>query len=193
LARLGGNRAGSDLNTHMEDDTPKAPLTGALTVLEVHGDNPIKLASMGKTAIQDLGARLRQIASLKPGSSSIRTAEMVDEMVERLMGGETMTSITTDPRMPSSSTVWNWCQADVGLDNRLKQAQAIGQRTLADMRMNIAAGGEFSTGDPRRDELLIKAINANIAQRNRAEFGERQQIDIAAISYVMPTDADTFC
>lgn len=38
----------------MEDDTPKAPLTGALTVLEVHGDNPIKLASMGKTAIQDL-------------------------------------------------------------------------------------------------------------------------------------------
>ena len=177
----------------MKDAPSNPPLTGTFTVAEIVTDNPIALARMGKTAIKDLGARLRQIASLKPGSSSIRTVEMIDEMVERLMGGETMTSISTDPRMPASSTVWTWCQADADLDNRLKQAQAIGQRTLADIRLNIAAGGECSTGDARRDELLIKAINANIAQRNRVEFGERQQIDIAAITYVMPNDSDKFC
>ena len=177
----------------MKDKDHTAPLSGALTVAEIVKDNPIKLAQLGKTAIADLGARLRQIAALKPGGSSIRTNEMIDSMMDRLMAGETMTSILTDPLMPGVSTFWGWCKRDADLDRRVKEAQAIGQRTLADMRMNIAAGGEFSTGDPRRDELLIKAINANIAQRNRPEFGERQQIDIAAISYVMPQDADTFC
>lgn len=177
----------------MKADAPTTPLTGALTVAEIVQNNPLKMAQMGKTCIADLGARLRQIAALKPGGSSIRTVEMIDSLLDRLMSGETITSILTDPAMPGVSTFWGWCQKDSDLDRRVKEAQAIGQRTLADMRMNIAAGGEFSTGDPRRDELLIKAINANIAQRNRQEFGERQQIDIAAISYVMPQDADTFC
>ncbi|MDF0540754.1 hypothetical protein PX699_00225 [Sphingobium sp. H39-3-25] len=174
----------------MEDDTT---LNGSLTVAEIVSANPLKLAAIGKTAIQDLGSRLRQMAALKPGSSSIRTSVMIDEIIERLMGGETMTSITTDPRMPSSSTIWNWCKGDAALDRDVKEAQAIGQRALADMRMNIAMGGEFSTGDARRDELLIKAINANIAQRNRPEFGERQQVDVRqAVQYVLPNDADKY-
>lgn len=177
----------------MKEDAPTAPLTGALTVAEIVKDNPIKLVTLGKTNIADLGARLRQIAHLKPGGVSIRTDEMIAALLDRLMCGETLTSILTDPSMPGVSTFWGWCKRDADLDRDVKEAQAIGQRVLADLRLNIAQGGEFSTGDPRRDELVIKTINANLAQRNRAEFGERQQIDIAAISYVMPGDADTFC
>ncbi|WP_375284217.1 terminase small subunit-like protein [Sphingobium yanoikuyae] len=177
----------------MKEDAPTTPLTGALTVAEIVKDNPLKLVTLGKTNIADLGARLRQIAHLKPGGVSIRTDEMIAALLDRLMCGETLTSILTDPSMPGVSTFWGWCKRDADLDRDVKEAQAIGQRVLADLRLNIAQGGEFSTGDPRRDELVIKTINANLAQRNRAEFGERQQIDIAAISYVMPGDADTFC
>lgn len=158
--------------------------------MEVHGGNAIKLAALGKTAIADLGARLRQIASLKPGSASIRTEAMISAILDRLMCGETLTSILTDPSMPGVSTFWGWCKKDADLDRDVKEAQAIGQRVLADLRLNIAQGGEFSAGDPRRDELVIKTINANLAQRNRAEFGERTQVDVRqAVAFVIPPEA----
>jgi hypothetical protein len=150
----------------MKEDAPTTPLTGALTVAEIVKDNPLKLVTLGKTNIADLGARLRQIAHLKPGGVSIRTDEMIAALLDRLMCGETLTSILTDPSMPGVSTFWGWCKRDADLDRDVKEAQAIGQRVLADLRLNIAQGGEFSTGDPRRDELVIKTIWGETANRH---------------------------
>lgn len=155
----------------------KPTLNGSLSVADLVETNPIVAATLGKQTIKDAGRRLAQIRGLKPGSSSKRTPQVIDELLTRLNNGETITSITLDEHMPAPQTLWNWCDADEKLDNAIKRAQSMGQRTLADLRLNIAAGGEFSTGDARRDEILIKAINSNIAQRNRAEFGERIAVD----------------
>jgi hypothetical protein len=146
--------------------------------------SPIKMAALGKQAIKDIGARMRQIQGLKPGGTSIRTREIVEEIIERLKAGETILSITCDTRMPSYGALWNWRDADDELDDRIKRAQAQGQHALADARMDIALGGPISTGDRLRDKLVIDTINDNIAQRNRAEFGEK--IAVTAQHTLMP-------
>lgn len=197
------------LNTGMKENPPEnAPepsetearakimasldLDGSQSIGDIVEKHPgLAAVTLGKRAIKDAGRRLAQIQGLKPGGSSIRTPEMIKELLDRLVIGETITSITCDAHMPAVSTLWNWCEADDKLDAAIKRAQAHGQRTLADLRLNIAAGGEFSTGDVRRDAELIKAINANIAQRNRAEFGERIAIDttVSVAPVMLPTIA----
>jgi hypothetical protein len=159
---------------------------GTRTIGEIAANgrgNPLLV--LGKRTIKDAGRRMAQIRGLKPGSTSIRTVEMIEEILTRLNDGETMTSILCDSHMPAPQTLWNWCDADQELSASIAKAQAQGQRALADLRMNIAMGGEFSTGDIRRDAELIKAINANIAQRNRAEFGEQKAISISTNMPVM--------
>ena len=141
---------------------------------------------LGKQAIKDVGARYRQIVGLKPGGSSIRTVEMIDELIQRLLLGESATSISCDTHMPALSTLWYWCRADPKLDSEIKWAQTLGQRLLIDITQDIAAGGTFSTGDARRDELLVKTITANAAKRNRKEFGDRVQVDHATVTVMLP-------
>lgn len=170
------------INTGMPDFTdrtePTISFDGSQTVEELNEAHPsVPMIAKGKLAIKDIGKRLAQIRGLKPGSTSIRTDEMIEEILTRLTDGETLTSILCDEHMPAKRTLDNWCDRDMELDHSIMKAQAKGQRTLADIRLDIAQGGQFSTQDVRRDDLLIKAINANISQRNRAEFGEKVQVD----------------
>lgn len=156
----------------------KPAFDGSRTVAEIAETLPgVAGVALGKQSIKDAGRRMAQIRGLKPGSSSIRSTFMIEEILTRLTDGETITSITCDPHMPAPRTLWGWCDRDEKLAADIASAQARGQRVLADLRLNIAAGGEFSTGDARRDEILIKAINSNLAQRNRAEFGDRIAVD----------------
>jgi len=171
----------------MNAKTPSKPsLDGSLTVEDLSKMSPPAVSAMGKQAIRDIGARYRQIVGLKPGSSSIRTPEMITELLERLIMGESVTSICCSDHMPALTTLWYWCRADEKLDDDYKWAQAMGQRTLKDLEVDIASGGVFSTGDARRDELLIKVIDKNASQRNRAEFGERVQVEHSRVVVNMP-------
>lgn len=181
------------VNTGMHDDTPhKHPksvegLDGSLTIAEIVPSLSSNAQMvLGKQSIKDIGARYRQIIGLKPGSSSIRTVEMIEEMVERLILGESMTSILVSPHMPAPRTIWGWCRDDPALDEEVKWATAMGQRLLKDVTTDIAAGGIFSTGDARRDELLIKVIEKNASQRNRREFGDRVQVDHKSVVVNLP-------
>lgn len=169
------------------DDAPLSLLDGSRTIEELTLDKTRgELSELGKRTIKDLGNRMRQIAGLKPGSTSIRTSAMIDEIIERLEYGETLASIHVDSHMPAVGTLHNWRSADPDLDARITLAEQRGQNILADLRMDIALGGHFSTGDARRDELVVKTINTNISQRNRAKFGERVQVDHARVTVNLP-------
>ncbi|WP_146037214.1 hypothetical protein [Novosphingobium guangzhouense] len=154
----------------------------------VHG------AANGKRVVRDLVARLRQLEGLKAAWVSIRTPEMIEEILSRLVTGETLTSITHDEHMPGHQTLHNWRRKDPQLDEDIRSAMAYGQHVLADLRLDMALGGVTSTGDLNRDRLALETINTNIKQRNRAEFGDRQQIDLTTgVRYVLNTDSDDFC
>lgn len=89
--------------------------------------------------------------------------------------GDALASIMSDTHMPSIRAFYNWCRNDDALNDEYRWAQALGQRTLKDFTYDIAMGGIYNTGDVRRDELLIKVMDKNASQRNRAEFGYRVQ------------------
>lgn len=145
--------------------------------------SPQKLvADRGKKAIVDIGAELRRS---KLGAPTVRTEAIVQEILDRLSCGESLTSITAADHMPAHSTMYLWISADPELDQAIARASAFGQRVLIDATLDIAAGGRFSTNDPRRDELLIKAINHVASKRNRAEFGEKLQVDARVINITL--------
>lgn len=169
---------------------PLPPFTGSLTVADISKMAPATVSGMGKQAIKDIGSRYRQIVGLKPGSTSIRTPEMIEEILERLLMGASLAAITCLEHMPAVTTLYYWQRDDPKLDADIKWAQAMGQRTLKDLQMDIAANGDFSTGDVRRDEMLIRVIEKNASQRNRAEFGERVQVDSGRVNVTLPTWAE---
>ncbi len=119
------------------------------------------------------------------GAPTVRTEAIIQDILERLSCGETLTSITADAEMPAHSTLYLWTNADPELDQAIARASAYGQRVLMDATLDIAAGGRFSTQDPRRDELLIKAITTIAAKRNRADFGDKLTVDQRIINITL--------
>lgn len=168
-----------DVNTDMSTvEPPKPALTGTRTVAEIVQDDPQHIATYGKQSIEDIGMRVAQISGLKPGSSSIRTKAMINEILERLIMGQSLTAISFLKHMPARSTLAYWMRDDPVLRDDIRWAESEGQEVLADIRTNIAMKGIFASQDPRYDEMLIRAINVNIGQRNRARFGERQSVTV---------------
>lgn len=141
-----------------------------------------EVANRGRTAIADIGAELRKP---KLGAPTIRS-EMVDsEIFERLVGGESLLSITYDDRMPSWITVNNWRLADQAFNEAVTRGMMIGQHVLMDVVQDIARGGRFSTGSTERDKLLIATIMNVASKRNRAEFGDKLQVDQRVINITL--------
>jgi hypothetical protein len=153
---------------------------------------PVSANGKGETRlVKDIGARLRQLAGLKPGSVSIRTPEMIEELLERLRLGETLLSICCDPHMPCHSTIHLWMQRDPDLDSAVQSAREVGTHLLYDARIDVALGGALSTGDRQRDELVLKVLDQTAAKRNRAAFGDRISVDAthSIATVVLPTIA----
>lgn len=150
-----------------------------------------KRAQAGKSALADVGSRIRNIANLKVGSETIRTPEMIDAIVLRLLDSETMLSISTDPNMPALSTLHQWMKEDRALASLLDWARSEGTHGLVDAQLDIAQGGTLSTGDTERDAMLIKAIQYVASKRNRAAFGDKVEVQKTTINYtVNKTEAD---
>lgn len=142
----------------------------------------MEVANRGQSAVSDIGAELRKP---KLGAPSTRTLEVDDEILERLIGGESLLSVTYDDRMPSWQTVNNWRLKDATFNEMVLRAMAIGQHVLIDVMQDIARAGRFSTGSIERDKLLIQTI-ANVAsKRNRADFGDKLQVDQRVINITL--------
>ena len=140
------------------------------------------LADRGRAAISDIGAELRKP---KLGAPSKRSPDTDAEIFERLIGGESLLSITYDDRMPSWVTINNWRLADQAFNEAVTRGMMIGQHVLMDVVQDIARGGRFSTGSTERDKLLIATIMNVASKRNRAEFGDKLQVDQRVISITL--------
>ena len=169
------------------------PETESMEVVALTGNHieARKRAQAGKSALADVGAKIRNLANLKMGSETIRTPEMIDAIVMRLLDSETMLSISTDPDMPALSTLHEWMKNDRALASLLDWARSEGTHGLVDAQLDIAQGGTLSTGDTERDAMLIKAIQYVASKRNRAAFGDKVEVQKTTINYtVNKTDSD---
>lgn len=83
------------------------------------------------------------------GRPSIKTPELVDEIVERLSKGEPLAKICESDHMPSYSTVWNWEKDDPDFLNASMRAREHGTNFIADDCIRIADDPDIEPADKR--------------------------------------------
>lgn len=64
--------------------------------------------------------------------------DVVSELLERTEKGETLMSITADPRMPSRRSVYDWIECDEDFATRFRAARARGVHGLVEECLKIA-------------------------------------------------------
>lgn len=75
------------------------------------------------------------------GRPSIRTPEMVDEILKRIAEGETLASICREEGMPGRTAFYEWLAEDRDLSERFARARDVGFDAIADEALGIADDG----------------------------------------------------
>jgi hypothetical protein len=83
------------------------------------------------------------------GRPTIRTPEMVDDILARLSNGEPLAAICRTDGYPHPSTFRDWVNADEELSRRFARAREVGFDAIAEQALDIA-------DDERHDWVLSK-------------------------------------
>lgn len=75
---------------------------------------------------------------MRTGRPTIRTDEIVEEILDRLTDGEPLAQILRSPGMPRPSTWYDWCAADADLSGRVARAREHGADAIAADALRIA-------------------------------------------------------
>lgn len=80
----------------------------------------------------------KQPAKRKPGRPSSYTQEIADEICERIAGGETLSSVCRDERMPMRRTIYDWIVSNETFSAHIARARELGADAIADDTLRIA-------------------------------------------------------
>jgi hypothetical protein len=119
-----------------------------------------------------------EITQARPGQPTKRTAALIEEMCLRMMRGSSLLMICQRLDMPGYSTVMRWCKDDPDLLAEFDAAREMTAYAIDEFNEVIARGiAPYSTGDYRRDELLVNINNQRKRHLNRRKFGDKVQIE----------------
>lgn len=116
---------------------------------------------------------------------TIRTEKMVDEILERISAGQTMTAICKDDHLPTLRCLMKWLVKDNILDDRMHRARIRGTLAQADEAVDaqraVIAG---RTGvDPKCVQAVVTAAN-NMGHQANAKlskidnrYKDKQQVE----------------
>lgn len=113
----------------------------------------------------------------RPGQPTIRTREVVEEILDRISCGEALLNICQDAHLPGYSTFNRWQREDAELLRQVDIAYEFHARTMDDMTDGILSGEVGSTGDFRRDEARVAHLRWRLAKLNRRKFAERLEVN----------------
>jgi hypothetical protein len=92
---------------------------------------------------------------------TIKTDAMIEEILERISIGETMTRICIDDHMPTTRAVMKWLVKDKELDDRVHRARVRGTLMIADEAVDAqrsVINGTYK-GDSKRAQAIVTAAN----------------------------------
>lgn len=72
------------------------------------------------------------------GRPTVRDEALVDQIIDRVTGGEPLAQVLRDEGMPSPSAFYNWLNADEELDGRFARAREYGHDAIAANALHIA-------------------------------------------------------
>jgi hypothetical protein len=110
------------------------------------------------------------------GQPTIRTPEMIAELLARLEAGETLTDICKDEHMPERTTIYLWTGKDPELNQQVQRAKDVGYDAMADGLRQVARGFGDSSGDVARDKLIVDTDVRLLARWCPKRYGDRQII-----------------
>lgn len=89
------------------------------------------------------------------GRPSLRTEELEDEILSRIIAGESLNAICNENGKPHITTVLRWLAADADFAARYARAREMQAENLADQMLQIA-------DDDRKDRIEIKDADGNV-------------------------------
>lgn len=107
------------------------------------------------------------------GRPTLRSEDIVSEMIFRLSEGETLRRICRDDHMPAFVTVMAWQRADEDFKTSLAYAREDHTHAIAEDCEEISDRGDM---DPRDRQVRIDTRLKLIEKWNRKDYGQKQDI-----------------
>lgn len=119
--------------------------------------------------------------------ATLRTPEIVDDVIERISKGETLASICRTPGYPATRTFYDWVEGDEDLSARFARARKVGFDAIADETIAIAdmppayaqteGGSRIDAGDIQHRKLQIETRLKLLAKWDPKRYGDKVQVD----------------
>lgn len=140
-----------------------------------------------------MGKRARGVPAKANGRPTVRTPEIVDEILTDIAKGTPMAQICRRPHMPARENVWRWATADTDFGAALAKARLEGFDVIAEETMEIAddarndwmdsdedgKGKRFNAEHVQRSKLRIETRLKLLAKWDPKRYGEFQRTEIS--------------
>lgn len=123
-----------------------------------------------------------------PKGSTIRTPEMVDEIIARVSDGEPLAQVCRSEGMPKVRTFYDWVEADEDLAARFARAREAGFDVIAYDCLDLADTEpeiETTANGTKRDSAFVAWKKNQVETRLKLlakwdpkRYGERQAVDL---------------
>jgi hypothetical protein len=110
-----------------------------------------------------------------PAPAAEWTDELIDEMINLMESGETLTAIAKRKNMPSAPTMWRWEHAQDELGERMTRARELGYIARAEKAIERAHNAE----DPQKARLAFDADRWFLAKMCPKRFGDKLDLTSA--------------
>lgn len=107
------------------------------------------------------------------GRPSIKTPELLDAIVERIAGGESVRTICRDEGMPDRSTVLRWLEADDEFAARCARARVHQADVMAERVLEVVDSTLEGTVDPAAARVAADNLKWLAAQMAPRRYGDK--------------------
>lgn len=143
------------------------------------------LAKRNANLAADVGKRLQTKNALGQ-FETVHPPEVWDEILSRAAAGQTPKTITDEMGL-SHGVIWSKIYADPEFTERFYNALNHGMLGVALETIDIADGGELSSGDYHRDKLMI-STRQWVAERLNKRLANRPTIEAQQVVINLPDD-----
>ena len=111
--------------------------------------------------------------------ATLRTPEIVDDVIARISKGETLAAICRTPGYPATRTFYDWVEGDEELSARFARARKVGFDAIAEEALDIADGdpGTTPTGTVDGAEVMNRKLRIETRLKLLAKWDPKRYGD----------------